>query len=528
MTTEAGGRPLWALSASRLSELVSRGELSSREIVRAHLDRIDDVEPKIRAFTAVFRERAIADASRADEERARGIVRGPLHGLPVSVKECFDMAGLATTLGIPSWRDRIAQNDAAMVIALREAGAVIVGRTNLSQTMLFVESRNPIFGQTANPFSLAHTPGGSSGGEAAAIAAGMTPLGLGTDIGGSIRTPCHFTGIAGLKPTLDRLPARGQRTVLAGQEVVRSQCGPMARTVADLTLFMRAFDARRLGALDARVPPVAWIEPSSVNIARLRIGVYVNDGIVEASAAVVRAVTRAAEALTSRGAAVVPFTPPAIEELIDTYLAALTADGARTFLETFREGEIDPVLLPLKRIATLPAALRRAAARLARLTGEPRTARLLASMGEKRVDELWQLTARIRDYQFTLLDAMKKARLDLLLCPAYATPALPHGGAKNFTLASSYAMLFNAAQLPAGVVPITRVRRGETERRAGAGADSIDKIAIRTDAASAGLPVGVQIVGGAWEDFTVLAAMEAIEAEVANDAEFPQTPVMNI
>jgi fatty acid amide hydrolase len=184
MTTE-----LWRLPASAQSDLLTRGEVSSRELVRAHLARISAVEGRLHAFTDVFRERALARAEARDEERRAGRAAGPLHGLPVSVKECLEIEGLPTTLGVESRRDAVATSTAAIVRALEDAGAVVLGRTNISQTMLFVESRNPLFGQTANPFSLDHTPGGSSGGEAAAIASGMSPLGVGTDIGGSIRVP---------------------------------------------------------------------------------------------------------------------------------------------------------------------------------------------------------------------------------------------------------------------------------------------------------------------------------------------------
>ncbi len=217
-----------------------------------------------------------------------------------------------------------------MVIALREAGAVVLGRTNLSQTMLFAESRNPIFGQTSNPFSLAHTPGGSSGGEAAAIAAGMSPLGLGTDIGGSIRSPAHFSGVTALKPTLDRLPSRGQRSALAGQEVVRSMGGPMARSTADLVMFLRALDPARMTALDARVPPIAWQDPSTVDLSKLRVGFYTDDGLLSASRAIVRAVDRARDALEARGCHVRPYTPPDVAKNISDYLSALSSDGAKT------------------------------------------------------------------------------------------------------------------------------------------------------------------------------------------------------
>src|ERR1700722_8959928 len=174
---------LWHLPATALSSMLARREVSAREVLHAHLERIDAVDGHLRAFTEVLREQAEADADASDARRAHGQERGALDGVPVSVKECFDVAGRATTLGIPSWAGRLAERDAAMVTALRQAGAVVLGRTNLSQTMLFVEARNPLFGQTSNPWSRAPSPGGSSGGEGAAVASGMSPLGLGTDIG---------------------------------------------------------------------------------------------------------------------------------------------------------------------------------------------------------------------------------------------------------------------------------------------------------------------------------------------------------
>jgi fatty acid amide hydrolase len=517
---------LWSLSASRLSELLATKEVSSRDVVRAHLDRIAAVDGKLRAFTHVFHERALADAERADAERGRGQVRGALHGLPVTVKECFDIAGEETTLGIPSWRGRRATADAAIVRALRDAGAVVLGRTNLSQTMLYVESRNPLFGQTANPFSLDHTPGGSSGGEGAAIAAGMSPLGVGTDIGGSIRTPAAFCGIAGVKPTLDRFPMRGYRSVLVGQEVVRGQGGPLARTVDDLALFYAALDTTKLGALDPRVPPVAWSDPRGVPVERLRVGVYTNDGVLPASAAMVRGVERAAEILRARGCRVVPFTPPDVASLIDSYLGALSADGGKVMSAALEGGAIDDVLVPLVRLAKVPAKMRHGVARGASLLRERRLARMLDAMGEKTVEELWRLTDRVRTYRSTLLDAMEKAEIDVLLCPAFATPALPHGMSKNFTLAACYPMLFNAVQFPAGVVPVSRVRADEVVR--GGAKDSVEKHAAKVDAKSAGLPVGVQVAARPWQDHVVLGVMRAIEAEASKGSDFPKTPVENL
>jgi fatty acid amide hydrolase len=516
----------WELSATELARILGRRELSSVEVVRAHLDRIDRLDGRVHAFTEVFREQALADAAASDARRAGGTARGPLDGLPVSVKECFDVRGRATTLGLPSWRGRIADADSAMVTALRDVGAVVLGRTNLSQTMLYVEARNPLFGQTANPWSLTHSPGGSSGGEGAAVAAGMSPLGVGTDIGGSIRAPAHFCGVAGLKPTLDRLPMKGYRTVLAGQETVRGMGGPLARTAGDIALFFRALDPKRLAALDPRVPPAPWETPESVRVDRLRVGFYVDDGVLSASRAIVRAVDRAAQALRTRGARLETFEPPDVRGLLAAYLGALSADGGAGLVSALHGGAVDPVLEPLRRMAGIPDRARRALAMAARLGLQRNVALMLESMGRKTVGDLWRLTDEIRSYRARLLDEMDRAGVDLLLCPPFATPAVPHGGSKNFTLASSYSILFNATQMPAGVVPVTRVREDEAERPRDA--DVLERHAAGVDARSAGLPVGVQIAGRPWRDNEVVAAMMAVESEVSRDEGFPRTPVRSV
>ncbi|HEY8087976.1 MAG TPA: amidase family protein [Polyangiaceae bacterium] len=514
---------LWQLSASALSAMLGRGEVGAREVLAAHLARIDAVEDRVRAFTEVLREQATSEAAASDARRSRGEARGPLDGVPVTIKECYDVAGRATTLGIPSWRGRIAERDAAIVTALREVGAVILGRTNLSQTMLYVEARNPLFGQTNNPWSSAHSPGGSSGGEGAAVAAGMSPLGIGTDIGGSIRTPAHFCGIAGLKPSLDRLPMRGYRSVLAGQEAVRGMGGPLARSAADLTLLFSVLNPARLSALDSRVPLLAPQDVGAVRVEGLRVGFYVDDGVLPPSPAVDRAVRRAADALRARGCSVAPFDPPDMRAVLSAYLGALSADGGAALVTALEGGDVDPSLEPLRRMAAVPDRARRVLARGARAFGQRNVALMLDALGARSAGELWALTDRLRSQRLALIDAMEHQGVELLLCPPYATPAIPHGASKNFALASSYSILFNAAQLPAGVVPVTRVRPDETKRAGGR--DLLGRQAARVDAASAGLPVGVQVVGRAWHDHEVLAAMQAIEGEVSRDEGFPVTPV---
>jgi len=513
---------LCTLSATQLADLLEKKQCSSEEAVRAHLDRIDRHDARLRAFATVFRDEAIAEARERDKERARGERKGPLHGMPVSVKESIDIEGLASTMGVPSRKKLIANRDGGMIQMLREAGAVILGRTNVSQYLLFHESRNPIFGQCANPWSLSHGPGGSSGGEASALAAGLSPLGIGTDIGGSIRVPAHFCGVAGLKPTLDRWTNRGSNTALAGQEAIRGQIGPMARTSADVTFLMNALDPMRMSAIDARVPPVPFVELRDLDKAKLRVGVYLDDGLVPVSTSVRRAVQEAADALARRGAQIEPFTPPSPAEQIYGYFAALSADDGAILRRGLAGGEIDPVIQALLNLVVVPKALRHVGGKLAARFGEEKLGRLLGGMGAKPVDEFWRLTNQFRSYRFAVTDALDAAKIDVVLSPAHATPALPHGLSRDFLVAGSHSMLWNLVQFPGGVVPVSRVRPDETHRSDAR--DRLEKRAAAVDEQSSGLPLGVQVVARPWREDLVLAVMQAIEEEVRSSALFPMTP----
>jgi fatty acid amide hydrolase len=514
---------LTSLPAHRLLAMLESREVSSAEVVRAHLDRIERYDGALKAYTRVYAEKAIAEAHVADDARMRGLALGRLAGLPVSIKECLDVAGELTTIGVPKKNRPAARQDAALVTLLRQEGAIVLGRTNVSQLMLFNESSNPIFGRTSHPMSLAHTPGGSSGGEAAAIGAGMSPLGIGTDIGGSIRVPAAFCGIVGLKPTLDRWPMLGVASGIPGQEVIRGMAGPMARSVRDVVLAMKAFDPQAMTALDGRTPPLPWPDPDAVDVRALRVGVYVDDGFVRPSRSVERAVRAAAKALEGQGVRVVEFRPPELHRAIGMYFGALSADGALTMERGTAGGPVERPLKGLKVMAQLPKRVREGLADVVGLLGENLLESLLDNLGEKSVADLWALTAAIRAYRATFLESMREAGLDAILTVPYATPPLPHGMSRNFVMAGSPAMLFNMLQLPACVVPVGTVRPNETARTPVLGL--VDRHAARVDRKSAGLPLGVQIAGRPWDEATVLALSLALEDALAGEAERPRLPL---
>ncbi len=229
-------RELWRLTASELASAMAAGGLSARELMEAQLERIAAVNPAVNAIVTLDAEGALAAAGRADRARLRGEQPGPLHGLPVAVKDLEDTAGMRTTYGSPLFADHVPDRDSLLVERLRRAGAIVIGKTNTPEFGAGAQTFNPVFGVTRNPYDLERTPGGSSGGAAAAVAAGMLPLADGSDLGASIRLPAAFCNLVGVRPSPGRIPATGPGDAWSPFSVH----GPIARTVRDAALFLRA------------------------------------------------------------------------------------------------------------------------------------------------------------------------------------------------------------------------------------------------------------------------------------------------
>src|ERR1051326_8912584 len=231
---------LTRLSASELARRIAEGHLSSKEVVEAHIRRMEAVNPRLNAVVVPLFDQARAEASRADRLRRQGTLLGPLHGVPITLKEQFMVPGTPSSVGLMSHRSQLIKREGPLVKRLRQAGAIVLGKTNLSQLLLSVSGtcENPVYGRTNNPWDLERSPGGSSGGEAAIIAAGGSPLGLGGDHGGSIRVPAHFCGLYSLLPTARRLTNldTAPYAEIAGQEATIAQPCPIARSARDLLL----------------------------------------------------------------------------------------------------------------------------------------------------------------------------------------------------------------------------------------------------------------------------------------------------
>ncbi|MCS6798302.1 MAG: amidase [Myxococcota bacterium] len=515
---------LHTLGARELVAGMQRGELGSRELVEALQARARRLEPALGALVVPRWEQALEEARERDEERARGQLRGPLHGLPLTIKESIDLEGTASTLGMRARLGHRADRDAVVVALARRLGAVVIGKTNVPQTLLSgMDTDNRVYGRTVNPWNRERVPGGSSGGEAAALASGISALGIGTDIGGSIRLPACFCGVAGLRPTVHRWSNVGSRTAIAGQETIRSQIGPMARSAADVAFLFAALDPRAQAEHDPAVAPLAVPEPDSVSLRGLRVGFYDDDGFVTPAASVRRAVGEAVEALRDAGAELVPLQPVAPDEVALLMFAVLTADGQRTLARALDGEDVIEPLRTTWRVGRMPPAARALLASVLRARGESRVGRLLEVIGRKGVDELWALTARRNELQLRELESWRRAQVEAVVCPAAPVPAARHGEGRDFALALEYTFRYNVLNFPAGVVPVTRVRADETRR--GVCVDRLDRRAAAIEDGSEGLPIGVQVVGKPWREHVVLAVMMAIEARARRAIGFPWTPI---
>jgi fatty acid amide hydrolase len=511
------------LSAVQLRDALGKGELSSVEIVRALHARTDQVDEPLNAMVHEFREEAIVQARAADKARAVGQDLGPLHGIPITVKENLATIGTPQTMGIRSRLGQLAAQNAVIVDAALNAGAIVLGKTNIPLLLLAMESQNDIFGTTVNPWNSERVPGGSSGGEAAAIASGQSPMGLGTDIGGSIRIPCAWCGIPGFKPTSGMMSMRGSATAMPGQEVIKAQAGPLARCVDDLWLLMEALSPQKLHALDPRVPPVPFERPE-LELQGLRVGICQDDGVFRPSDSVHRAVQTAAQLLEDAGAELIPYTPPETWSLVDTYFEAISADGVATIKAAMGGQRFTPQLKLLATLATIPGWTRALVAMGLGMKGEERAQRLVRAFGKKPLQRGWKLAARRTAHQYRELEAWDDAGIDFLLCPPTVTPAALLGETGDWSLGAWQTMRFNLLDLPAGVLPAGRVTEQEAVGRSEP-VDRLDAKAARFESGSQGLPLAVQLVGRPWSDASLLALMGALETRLRELADFPRTPI---
>jgi amidase len=444
-------------SATEQAKAIREKGISSEELTRACLERIAEVNPKLNAVVQLPAAAALAQAREADRALARGEIKGPLHGVPFTLKDAIETEGVISTGGTLGRASYVPGEDAVVVKRLRAAGAVLLGKTNCPELGWAWESDNLIYGRTNNPYDLGLSPGGSSGGESAIIAAGGSPFGLGSDAGGSVRFPAHCTGITAIKPTSGRVPRTGHFPGPGGLLDALWQIGPLARFVEDLHTVLPIISG--VDWRDPAIVPMPLGDATQVDLSALRMAFHTNNGIETPTRDTVETVVKAARALEASVGTVHEVCPPGIEQTYEIYLGLFTADGGAGLEELLERAGTKKVHPLMQRVLELQRSRAKSVAELGTLVGQ------------------WDAFRR------SLLSFMED--FDLLLCPVCSFPGMVHGSTYDRLSAFSYTMTYNLTGWPAAVVRAGRTREG--------------------------LPIGVQIVARPWREDVALAVAAELE-----------------
>ena len=465
------------LSASQLAKVILNREVSAVDVLEAHLRQITRHNPAINAIATLNEEQARDRAQQADAALARGEVWGALHGVPVTCKDNFETAGLRTTCGYQPLSNYVPPQDATVVARLRSAGAIILGKTNMPPLGTGLQTRNALFGRTNNPWNLDYTCGGSTGGGAAAIAAGLSPLEIGSDSGGSIRVPAHFCGVFGLKPTQHRVSTAGHLPPLPGKAGSLRHLlvpGALARSVADLRLWLSLVEGA--DARDWDVPPVFEAPAPQRPLASYRFAFADSFGGIPVTAETRSALEQVVQKLTALGCQVERLNPPGFN-----FTEAWECFGELAAIQLYSRASDSSLVLwwLLSGLAGL-------------IPGGPIARGYVRGAG---------LSLKVNSIALTQRDALIAAMetflqpWDAWLCPVCPIPAFPHTWTgKPFAvdeqtvsyvmIGCAYTAVFNLTGNPVVVVPVAQ--------------------------SQAGLPIGMQIVGRRWRDLELLAIAEQL------------------
>jgi fatty acid amide hydrolase 2 len=457
-------------SAVELAVRIRRRELRSVDVVGAHIERVRQVNPVLNALVAERFDAALAEAAEADAQLDRGADVGPLHGVPCSIKECFALAGMPQSAGLVARRDFRADTDAPAVARLRAAGAIPLGVTNTSELCMWMESSNRLYGRTSNPYDPACIVGGSSGGEAAIVASGGAPFGLGSDIGGSIRMPAFFCGVFGHKPTGGLVPGTGQYPPAHGDGRRMLTTGPICRRAADLWPLLQVLSGPD-GHDDCAHLPLG--DPAAVRLDRLRVFWLEGNGLRAVDGELLVAQRDAVAWLERAGARVERLALPELEQSLVWWSTRMQTAGGAPFRALLGEGQPIPLArawrdwLGGRSPHTLPALILASIEHLPGLDPADPTPILAEARAFAQ-----RLSALLGDD-------------GVLLFPPYTRPAPRHDVPKRLPIDWLYTAVWNALELPVSQVPL------------GLG--------------TAGVPLGVQVVGGRGQDHVPVAVALALE-----------------
>ena len=448
-------------SAKSIAQLIRDGDVSAIEVVQAHLDRIEEVNDRLNAVVRLCAERALDEAHEADAALARGESKGPLHGVPMTLKDSLDTEGVVTTGGTLGRRTFVPGRDSTVAARLRAAGAILLGKSNTPEITFAGETDNLVYGRTNNPYGLDRTPGGSSGGAGAIIAAGGSPFDIGSDTGGSIRLPAHFSGIAGIKPNSGRVPRTGHIISYAGgAEDSYTQNGPMARYVEDLVLTLPIISGPDWE--DPAIVPMPLGDPADVDLGSLRVAFYTSAPEYNTpTQETIDAVSAAVGAISNVVASVEEDVPDPISRVPELGDRVGEGDGRATMLRVLQKAgttEFAPYIRSIREEANAVSAT-----------------------------EFTQVLEELDQYRSDMLGFIRS--YDAIICPTAAMPAPTHGETfKEENWNAFYTAPYNMTGWPGAVV--------------------------RCGTSPEGLPIGVQVIARPWREDVALALAAVLESEL--------------
>ncbi len=442
-------------SITELGKSIRNKEVSSQEVLDSYLKRIADVNPKLNAVVQISEETARLSAKKADEELTKGKIPGPLHGIPMTIKDSFDTKGIISTGGTKGREHFVPSEDATVVDRLRKAGAILIGKTNTSELTLTYETDNLIYGKTNNPYNTKHSSGGSSGGAASIVAAGGSAFDIGTDYGGSLRYPSHCCGVTTIKPTTGVVPRTGHILPFGGHLDSFQQVGPIAKYVEDLNLLLNIISGPDW--IDPSIVPISPGNYKNIDLKNLRVAFHTDNKIIKPTTDTENVIKQAAKLLEDAGAIVEEALPEGIDQTYELMIELLSADGGTSIRRLLKQAGTSEHTLPWLGLAPPVEA-----------------------------EKFDAIIMKWYHFRSTMLSFFKD--YDVILCPVNAYPAKEHGTTGNSLEAFSYSMTYNMTGWPSAVV-----RGGESSEQ---------------------LPIGIQIVTQPFREDVALAVAEFFESNL--------------
>nr|CDJ82040.1 Amidase domain containing protein [Haemonchus contortus] len=499
----------------QLRENLQSGTVTCIEVLRAYQWKAIKAHEKTNCITMFVKE-AEEWASKWDRKaQEKDFVKPAFFGIPISLKECVPLEGYDQTRGFVQDVYAPTKVDSVMVQHVKRLGMIPFVQTNVPQSMLSYSCSNPVYGTTNNPLDRERTSGGSSGGEAAIIAAGGSVIGIGGDVGGSIRIPCHFTGIAGIKPSHLRFSHRGVCGSVPGRPLINSNDGPMTVDIETTVDFLREVWCDDWASKqDPYIPPVLWNEDQYKEGSKYRIGYYVDDGWFTPIPAIQRAVLEAKSHLEAAGHTLVPFHPPSIPLVMRHFIRAVCVDGGQFLKNKLFNDIIDSTLFPQIGLFMIPLWVQRILAYPTKFIF-PRLANMMHAMA-LNTGELRETYADIEDYRGDFILLMQEKKLDALLCPSQVITAPKHNVPGKLFAACCYTAVFNLLDFAAGVVKVTETTAEDDQklREEYPETDPWYRTAKESCKDSIGYPVSVQVAAPPYKEETALRILRDIEIGV--------------